>query len=119
MTTNVLGEASHPKLYIDVEGPRPGRICTPTPVVVLDSDTPPTFSLSYDILGYVDACQRFVIHHRVFLDRLLTEQRYMGEFLERRKVLKMRLEGKYEKPVVVCKDGESNRWDRVIELYRT
>ena len=30
----------------------------------------------------------------MFLDRLFTEQRYMREFLERRKVLKMRLEGK-------------------------
>jgi hypothetical protein len=38
-------------LYIDVEGPRPVRVCVPILVIVFNSDTPPTFNLSYYILG--------------------------------------------------------------------
>jgi hypothetical protein len=44
-------------LYIDVESSRPVRewVKAPTPVVALNSDTPPTLRFSHYILGQLDA----------------------------------------------------------------
>jgi len=63
------------ELYIDVESSRPVRewVKAPMPVVVLDNDTPPALRFSYYIFGQLDACQQFIVQHRLFFGRLITE----------------------------------------------